>query len=111
MNKKASIGIAVVVVLVLVIIAVLVINNGDSGGADGSLDGTFAHGAEVITFDGENFVVSGGAGHRHLPNGEGTFSVTGNNIEFTFDDGNVETRRFSHDGNSITLDGHRYPRR
>jgi|GEM_PF-2620511 len=111
MNKKASIGIAFAVALVLVIIAVLVINNDDNNGVVGGLDGTFAHGAEVITFDGENFVVSGGAGHRHLPNGEGTFSVTGSRIEFTFNDGNVEERRFASDRNSITIDGHRYPRR
>ena len=74
-------------------------------------DGTFAHGAEVITFEAGMFLVSGGEGHRHLPNGEGNFTVSGDQIEFLFANGQVETKRFAFDGNAIFIDGHRYPRR
>ena len=107
-NTKKIIYIAagVVALAVLVFFAM-------QGGGDGNLDGTFAHGAEVITFDGENFTVTGDPeGHRHFPVGTGTFVVRGGNIEFTYEDGSVETRRFTRpNADTITIDGHRYPRR
>jgi len=78
---------------------------------DRSLDGTYTHGAETIVLDGTNFTVSGGTGHRHFPNGTGTFEISGGNIYFTYDDGEVAVRRFSSNANSISIDGHRYPRR
>jgi len=86
-------------------------NDTENGEVDRSLDGTFAHGAETIIFDGNTFTVSGGAGHRHFPNGTGTFEVAGGNIYFTYDDGEVEVRGFASDANSISIAGHRYPRR
>jgi len=78
--------------------------------ADTFLDGTWAHGTETIVFDGENFEISGGAGHRHLPNGAGTFVETANEMIFTYDDGNVVTIAFARDGDAIRIQGHRYPR-
>jgi len=74
-------------------------------------DGTWAHGAETIVFDGENFTISGGEGHRHLPNGTGTFSVANGYAEFTYTDGNVVTIGFSYDGEIIRISGHAYSRR
>ena len=74
------------------------------------LDGTWAHGAETIVFDGQNFEVLGGAGHRHLPDGTGTFELQGNEMAFMYDDGETVLIGFSFDGNIVRIAGHGYRR-
>ena len=78
---------------------------------DRTLDGTWTHGAESVTFYGNAFEISGGAGHRHLPNGTGTFVRQGSNMIFNYDDGSVETiTNFSFDGEMVRFGGHGYRR-
>ena len=111
-NKTKNIVFSTLIAAAIIALVIFAFNGGNNGG-DFQLDGTWGHGAETIVFDGDNFVVSGPAGHRHFSNGSGTFEVVGGNIYLTFDDEEigVESQSFSQSGNSIRIGGHGYSRR
>jgi len=112
-SKGKNIAIAIVAIVVLAILIFFAMQR--PAIEPGEVDGTFRHGAETILLLGDTFEISGGAGHRHFPNGTGTFEIRGGNIYLTYEDGDVdegtvETRRFASGNDWISIDNHRYPR-
>ena len=104
------------VILLVMLVGILALGLGFISCSGNSLNGTWvADGYDKmgITFSGKNFTVNSndGAtanflGHIHQAQ-DGTYSISGSQIEFKFSDGRIVVESFTRTENTITLRGYR----